>query len=154
MLGFGELLEEGLGGVEFERKSGLVDSDSGGFLSHLLPLEIALEGIEEESVVWYAVPVEDLLLLLCSDAVILVQEIQEPGLGLFEGGIGARLQVSQIGKDPLLKLLRVLDGSAKGLEPKGKASDNVGAGNVKEVVPVVEVSLCSIAPPSATTNIP
>lgn len=139
MLGFGELLKERLGGIEFERKSWFIDSDSCGLLSHLLPLEVAFESIEEESVVWYAVPVENLLLLLCADAVVLVQEVKEATLWLFEGGIGAGLEISEIGKDALLKLLRVLHWSSKGLKSEGKASNNVGAGNVKEIVPA-EVS--------------
>jgi hypothetical protein len=104
-------------------------------LSHLLPLQIPFESIEEESVVGYTVPVENLLLLLCSDAVVLIQEIEESGLWLLKGGIGARLQVSQIGKDSLLELLRVLHRSAKRLKSEGKASYNVGAGNVKEIIP-------------------
>ena len=54
---------------------------------------------------WHAIPVEDLLLLLCSNAVVLVQEIQEATLWLFERGISARLQVSQVRKDTLLELL-------------------------------------------------
>jgi len=149
LLSFGELLEERLGRIEFKGKSWFIDSNSCGLLSHLLPLEITFEGIEEESVVWYAVPVENLLLLLCPNAIVLVQEIKETTLWLFEGGIGARLQVSQIGKDTLLKLLRVLYWSSKGLKSEGKAANNVGTGNVKEVVPT-KVSLDSLRVRRAT----
>jgi len=98
--------------------------------------------------VWYAVPVEDLLLLLRPDAVVLVEEVQETTLGLFEGGIGARLQVAQIGKDPLLKLLRVLHRPPKRLESERKTSYNIGTGDVKEVVPATFVSYCPL--PSTT----
>ena len=87
---------------------------------------------------WYTVPVENLLLLLCSNAVVLVKEIQKSTLGFLKGGVGARLQVSQVGEDTLLEFLRVLHGSAEGLESKGKASYNIRAGDVKEVVPADE----------------
>jgi hypothetical protein len=104
-------------------------------LSHLLTLEVALKSIEEESIVWYAVPVEYLLLLLCPNAVVLVQEIQETTLGLFEGGIGAGLEISQIREDSLLKLLGVLYWTPKCLETKGKTSYNIGTRDVKKIVP-------------------
>jgi hypothetical protein len=39
-------------------------------------------------------------------------------------------------KMPLLELLGVLDRAAKGLEAEGQASHDVGARDVKEVVPV------------------
>jgi hypothetical protein len=107
-------------------------------LSHLLPLQISFESIEEESIVWYAVPVKNFLLLLRSNAVVLVKEIKESTLGFFQGGVGARLQVSQVGEDTLLEFLRVLHGSAEGLESKGKAAYNIRAGDVKEVVPADE----------------
>lgn len=135
LLGLGELLEQRLGRVELEGEGGLVDGDGGGLLAHLLPLEIPLEGIEKEAVVGHAVPVEDLLLLLGPDAVVLVEEVQEAALGLFQRGIGAGLQVSQIGEDALLELLGVLDGAAEGLEAEGQASHDVGAGDVEEIVP-------------------
>jgi len=86
--------------------------------------------------VWYAVPVEDLLLFLCPNAVILVEEVQETTLWLLERSIGARLEVAQIRKDAFLKLLRVLHRSAKGLESEGETSHNIGPGDVKKVVPV------------------
>jgi hypothetical protein len=84
---------------------------------------------------WHAVPIEDLLLLLCSDAVVLVQEVEESALGFFEGGIGTRLQVSQIRENTLLKLLRVFDRSSERLESEGEASHDIGSGDVEEVVP-------------------
>ena len=65
---------------------------------------------------WYAVPVKDLLLLLRADAVVLVKEIQERALGLFQRGIGPRLQIAQIREDALLKLLGVLDRTTERLE--------------------------------------
>lgn len=130
-----ELLEERLGRVEFEGECGLADSHGGGLLAHLLTLQVALQGIEKEPVVGHAVPVEDLLLLLCANAVVLVQEIKESALGLLQRCIGTRLQVAQIGEDALFELLGVLDGTAKGLESEGEASHDVGAGDVEEVVP-------------------
>lgn len=72
LLRLGKLLKEGLRRVELEGKGGLADSHGGGLLSHLLALQVALERVEEKTVVGNAVPVEDLLLLLCADAVVLV----------------------------------------------------------------------------------
>lgn len=93
---------------------------------------------------WHAVPVKDLLLLLCSDAVVLVEEIEETTLWLFEGGIGARLQVTKVGENTLLEFLGVLDWSAKGLESERKASDNVGTRDVKEIVPIPLLTMRSL----------
>lgn len=45
---------------------------------------------------WHAVPVEYLLLLLRSDAVVLVHEVEEWTLWLLKRCIGARLEVAQI----------------------------------------------------------
>jgi hypothetical protein len=80
---------------------------------------------------WHAVPVEDLLLLLCSDAVVLIEKIEKGAFGFFECRIGASFQISKIGEDTLLKLLRVLDRPAKGLKTKGEASDDISAGDVE-----------------------
>lgn len=82
-----------------------------------------------------AIPVEDLLFLLSSDAVVLVQEVKERALGLFEGGIGAGLEVTKVREDALLELLRVLHRPSECLESKGEAADNVGAGDMKKIVP-------------------
>ena len=83
-----------------------------------------------------AVPVEYLLLFLGPDTVVLVQKVQKGTLGLFERCVGTRLQVAQIGKDALLEFLRVLHRSPERLKSEGETSDNVGAGDVKEVIPV------------------
>lgn len=83
-----------------------------------------------------AIPVEDLLLLLGPDAVVLVEEVEERALGLFEGRISSGLEVSQVGEDTLFELFRVLDGSTKSLEAESQASDNIGTGDVEEVIPV------------------
>ena len=74
----------------------LANSDCGSLLAHLFSLEVALESVEEESVVGYAVPIEDFLLLLRANAVVLVKEVKELTLGLLQGCIGSRLEVSQI----------------------------------------------------------
>lgn len=135
LLGLGQLLVERLRGVVLEGEGRLADSNRGGFLAHLFSLEVALEGIEEKTVVGHAVPVKDFLLLLGADAVVLVQEVEELALGLFEGGIGAGLEVSEVGEDALFELLGVLYGAAESLESEGEAADNVGAGDVEEGVP-------------------
>ena len=119
-----------------KRQSRFADSNGGGFLTHLLTLKIAFQRVKKQTVVWDTVPVKDLLLLLCSDAVVLVEKVKESALGFFERGIGAGFQVAKIGKDALLELLGVLDGPAEGLEAEGQASHDVGTGDVKEVVPV------------------
>lgn len=82
-----------------------------------------------------AVPVEDLLLLLRSDAVVLVEKVQEGALGLLEGSISSGLQVSQIREDTLLELLGVLDGASESLEAEGQTADDVSARDVEQVVP-------------------
>lgn len=84
---------------------------------------------------WHAVPVEHLLLLLSPDAVVLVEEVEEGALGLFQRSIRAGFQVSQIREDAFFELLGVLDGSAKGLESEGKTSYDVGSRYVEKVVP-------------------
>ena len=68
---------------------------------------------------WYAVPIEHLLLLLRSDAIVLVHEVEEGALGLLKGRVGARLEVAQIGEDAFFELLRVLYRSPKSLEAEG-----------------------------------
>lgn len=88
---------------------------------------------------WYTVPIKDLLLLLRTNAVVLVQKIQKRTFRLFERSISTRLEVSQVREDALLKLLRVLDRPTKGLEAEGQTSYNVGARDVKEVIPVDEL---------------
>jgi hypothetical protein len=95
-LRLGELLEERLRRVKLEREGRLAHGHGRGLLAHLLALEVALQRVEEEAVVGYAVPVEDLLLLLGADAVVLVEEIKECALGLLERGVCPRLEVAQI----------------------------------------------------------
>lgn len=135
LLRLGQLLVERLGGVELERERRLVDGDCSGLLAHLLTLQVPLESVEEETVMRNAVPVEDLLFLLGSDAVVLVQEVEERALGLFEGGIGAGLEVTKVREDALLELLRVLHRTSECLESKGEAADDVGARDMEEIIP-------------------
>jgi hypothetical protein len=87
----------------------------------------------------HTVPVKDLLLLLRSDTVVLVQEVKKAALWLLKGGICARFQVPQVRKDTLLEFLRVLHRATKCLESKRKATDNIGAGNVKEIIPIEQL---------------
>ena len=86
----------------------------------------------------HAIPVEDFLLLLCPDAIVLVQKVQERTLGFFKGCIGSRLEVSQIGENALLELLRVLHWASKGLETERETPDNIGARDVEKVVPAFD----------------
>ena len=100
---------------------------------------------------WHAVPIKDLLLLLCADTVVLVQEIEESALWFFEGGISAALQVSQIGENALLELFRVLDWSPKRLKSERKASDDICSGDVKEIVPAALLILQTLSSTDAST---
>lgn len=45
---------------------------------------------------WHTVPVENLLLLLRPYAIVLIHEVEEGALWLFEGRIGAGLEIAQI----------------------------------------------------------
>lgn len=65
-------------------------------LVHLLPLEISFQGIQKQPIMWHTVPIEDLLFLLRTYTVVLVHEIKERTLWLFEGRICARLQIPQV----------------------------------------------------------
>ena len=105
MLGLCELFEERLRRVKFEGKSWLADGHCRCFLIHLFPLQVSLERVEEQPVMRYTVPKEDLLLLLSPYAIVFVHEIQERTLRLLEGSIRARLQIAQVGKDAFLELL-------------------------------------------------
>ena len=78
-----------------------------------------------------AVPVEDLLLLLRSDTVVLVEEVQERTLGFLEGRIGAGLEVTEIREDALFKFLGVPDRASKSLKSKGQASDDIRSRDMK-----------------------
>lgn len=66
-----------------------------------------------------AVPVEHLLLLLCANAVVLVEEVKEGALGFLEGCVGASLEVSEVGKNAFLEFLGILDGTTEGLKSEG-----------------------------------
>ena len=83
-----------------------------------------------------AVPVKHFLLLLCTNAIVLVQKVQEWALRLLQRSICARLQVAQIREYALFELFRVLDRAAKRLEAECKASYDISARDVEEVVPV------------------
>ena len=83
----------------------------------------------------YAVPVEHLLLFLSTDAIVLIKKIKKWTLGFFQRGICTRLQVSQIGENTLLKLLRVLNRTTECLKSERQASHNVRAGDMEKVVP-------------------
>jgi hypothetical protein len=85
--------------------------------------------------VWDTVPVKDLLLLLCSDAVVLVEKVEEGALWLLQRSVGSRLEISQVGEDALLKLLGVFDRTAKSLESERQASHDICTRNVKKIVP-------------------
>lgn len=132
---FRQLLVERLGGVEFEGLGRFADGDRRRFLVHLLSLQVALQRIQEQAIVGHAVPVKHLLLLLGSDTVVFVQKVEERTLRFFQSRIGASLEVSQIGKDTLLKLLGVFDGATERLKSESEASNDICAGNMEKVAP-------------------
>lgn len=74
-----------------------------------------------------AVPVENLLLFLGSDAIVFVQKIEERTLGLFQRSICTGFEVSQVREDAFFEFLGVLDWSSKGLEAEGKTSYDISA---------------------------
>ena len=84
---------------------------------------------------WDTVPVEHFLLLLSSDAVVLVHEVEERALWLLERCVGSGLEVAQIREDALLELFRILHGPPERLESEGETSHDICAGDMKQVVP-------------------
>ena len=74
----------------------------------------------------HTIPIEDLLLLLSSDAIVLVKEIKERAFRFLERSIGPSFQVSQIRKDALLEFFGILDRTAKGLESECQAPNDIG----------------------------
>lgn len=92
----------------------------------------------------YTVPIKHLLLLLCSDTAILIEEVEEGAFGLFQGRVSASLKVSQVRKNAFFELFGIFNGSAESLKSESKTSDNVSAGNVEEIVPCKELdSVCA-----------
>lgn len=110
-------------------------------MAGLFSLQVTLKCVEEETVVWDAVPVKNFLLFLRADAIVLVEKVEEGALGLLERCIIASFQVSKIRKDAFFEFLRVLDGTTESLKTKGKTPDNVSTGDVKEIVPGVVSTL-------------
>ena len=66
----------------------------------------------------HAIPIENLLFLLRSNAVVLVHKVEERTLGFLERCIGPGLEVSQIREDAFLEFLGVLDRTPESLETK------------------------------------
>jgi hypothetical protein len=61
-------------------------------------------------------PVEYFLFLLGSNAVVLVEEVEELGLWFFQRSVCAGLEVAEIGEDAFLEFLCIRNGSTKGEE--------------------------------------
>ena len=55
-MGLGELLVQALRRVVLERQGRLADGDGGGFLAHLLALQVTLESVEEQTIMRDAEP--------------------------------------------------------------------------------------------------
>jgi hypothetical protein len=95
------------------------------------------------------------LLLLRPNAIIFVEEIEERTLGFFQGRVGSGLEVAQVGENAFFEFFRVLDGASEGLESEGKASNDIRAGDVEEIVPVYRsVGLFFLIAPRLRCNEP
>lgn len=96
LLSLRKLLKERRRPIIFKAQSRLAFSRGRDLLTSLFPLEVALKCIKEKSVVGHTVPVENLLLLLGSDTVVLVEKVEKRALWLFQRRIGASFEVAQI----------------------------------------------------------
>lgn len=134
-----ELLKERLRWVEFERKSRFADGYSCCLLSHLFSLQVALQRVQEKAVMRNAVPVEYLLLLLGPNAVVLVEKVEKRAFWLLQWRISARLQIPQVGKDPLFEFFGILHWSTERLKAEWQASYDIGAWYVEKIVPASNV---------------
>ena len=85
---------------------------------------------------WHGVPYKDLLLLVGTDTVVLVEHVEELGAGLLEHGARAGLEVAKVREDALLKLFAMLDGYVGQAEAPQKRAHNVGAGDEELPLPV------------------
>lgn len=132
-----ELVEQRHAGIVIKRQRGLGCGTSGWFLAHFLSFQISLEGIEEQSIVRHGEPIEHLLLLLGSYAVVLIEEVEKLGLRFFQRSVGAGFQISQIREDALFELFGIDDGTAERLKAICQGPYDIGAGDMKEIIPVV-----------------
>jgi hypothetical protein len=73
----------------------------------------------------HAVPVEDLLLLLGSDTIVLIEKIEERALWFFEGGVCTGLEVTQVRENALLEFFRVLHRAAERMKAERETSDDI-----------------------------
>jgi hypothetical protein len=135
LLSLCQLLEKGLGRVELERQRRFADSDRGGFLVHLLPLQISFKCVEEQTIMRHAIPIEHLLLFLRSNAVVLVEKVQEGTFWLFQGRVCAGFEVAQVRENAFFKLLRILHWTTESLKAKRQTPHDISSGNVKEIIP-------------------
>lgn len=110
-----KLLEQRLAWLPAETESRLSHSFCRAFLAELLALEIPIESVEEEAIVRYRKPVEDLLFFLRPNAVVLEEELEKFGLPteLFSAGrsrFWRRLTFgsSSVASTPLFKFRRSL----------------------------------------------
>lgn len=83
----------------------------------------------------HAVPVEHLLLLLRSDAIVLVHEVQERTFRLFQRRIGSGFEIAQVREYAFLEFLRVLHRSPEGLKAKRETPYDICSGDVEEIIP-------------------
>jgi len=131
----GETLDQVADCFERARQGWFRHCLGGRFSPTLLTLQVALHRIEKEPVMWYRVPIKDLLFLLGPNAIVAVQHFQERRLGFFEAGIRSGLEVAQVREHTLLKLLDVAHRSSKALETRDQRPHNVGACDVVQLIP-------------------
>jgi hypothetical protein len=77
LLCLAELVIQRALGIISEGYRRLASDHSGRVLAHLLPFQIALKCVKEEPVMRDREPVEDLLFLLCTNTLVLKQEVEE-----------------------------------------------------------------------------
>jgi hypothetical protein len=118
-----------------ETPSRFTDDDGGWFQTHLFSFEIPFQGIEEKTVMWDGKPVENFLFFLCPNTLILEEQVKEGRLWLFERGVVARFEISEVTKYTLLKLFHIPNGTRKSLETKDESANNIGSGDMIEAGP-------------------
>lgn len=85
----------------------------------------------------YGEPIEDLLFLLSSNAVVFIKEIKELGFRFFQRGVGSRLEISEVGENSLFKLFGVCDGSAKGKKPICQRANYICSCDMEKIIPEI-----------------
>ena len=76
-------------------------------------------------------PVKDFLFLLGSNAVVLVEEVEELGLWFFQRSVCAGFEVTEIGEDALFEFLCIRNRATKGEKAVCQGPYNIGSCDMK-----------------------